>query len=156
MRHSKRIAVAAASVVLGLALVACTQQPEPQPGPPEPEPSVSSAPIVVDTEFTPGGSASDNKAHFDAIAGKVSAANRTPRGVLFVDALAAGGFDKAAMEVTFDKTAIDLFADNVQFSVLIGGECIIGQDGNVGYQSTVLPVLSSGSCLVGKTRPITW
>ena len=52
--------------------------------------------------------------------------------------------------------AIDLFADNVQFSVLIGGECIIGQDGNVGYQSTVLPVLSSGSCLVGKTRPITW
>ena len=158
MRDSKRVAAALAAVVLGLSLVACTQTPDPEPGPvdPAPVPSNSATAGPNPGQFLPNGDAEDNKAYFDSIASVVSAENRTPRGRKFVDALVAGGFDKEAMEVTFDKTAIDLFADNVQFSVLIDGSCIIGQDGNVGYQSTVLPMLTTGTCLIGETRPIDW
>ena len=153
-----RVVAVVVAAVLGLGLVACTQTPDPAPGPvgPAPAPSASSTAGPNAGQFLPNGDAQDNKAYFDAIASVVSAENRTPRGRKFVDALVAGGFDKAAMEVTFDKTAVDLFADNVQFSVLINGSCIIGQDGNVGYQSTVLPMLTTGTCLIGQTRPIDW
>ncbi|MGV8884755.1 MAG: DUF6993 domain-containing protein [Microbacteriaceae bacterium] len=149
-------AAALAAIVLAISLSACTTSPEVQLGPDSPAPQPSNSGSPADTKFLPDGDATDNKAHFDAIASAVSAQNRTPRGRKFIDALVASGFDKAAMEVTFDKTAVDLFADNVQFSVLISGACIIGQDGNVGYQSTVLPMLTTGTCLIGKTRPIDW
>lgn len=79
-----------------------------------------------------------------------------PGGRAVVDALVAAGFSKADMQVTPDETAIGLDADNIQFSVRIDESCIVGQLGNVGYRSVVLPLLSTGDCLVGKTRPITW
>jgi hypothetical protein len=60
------------------------------------------------------------------------------------------------MELTPDRTAADLAADNIQFSVRIGDECLLGQFGNTGYVSAVGDVLSTGRCLVGKTRPIDW
>ena len=79
-----------------------------------------------------------------------------PGGRAFIDALVAAGFDKGSMEVTPDETAIALDADNVQFSVKLGEDCLVGQYGNVGYQSTVLPVLASGRCMIGITRTINW
>lgn len=62
------------------------------------------------------------------------------------------------MEVTFDRTAVDLEADSIQFSVRLHGECLIGQvgpDGD-GYHSIVAPLLGSGTCLIGATRQIDW
>jgi len=40
--------------------------------------------------------------------------------------------------------------------VKFGKTCILGQAGNVGFQSSVVPVLATGKCLIGLTRPINW
>jgi hypothetical protein len=60
------------------------------------------------------------------------------------------------MEVTPDKTSIGLAAWNIEFSVKFGTSCLLGQAGNVGFQSAVVPVLATGKCLIGQTRAITW
>ncbi len=138
---------------LALALAGCAEQPTvPMPLPTASASPSASAPAVPDD------SAAGQKQRFDDTnAATLAAANgANPGGRAFIDGLVAAGFDKAAMQVTADKTAISLDADNVQFSVLVEGECLVGQYGNVGYQSTVLPVLSTGACLVGNTRPIDW
>ena len=142
-------------VALALTLAGCaTETPTvPMPLPTSsPSASASAAPDVPDT------SAAGQKAKFDETnnATITAAGGANPGGRAFVDALVAAGFDKAAMQLTPDKTAINLDADNIQFSVLIGEDCLVGQYGNVGYQSAVLPVLSTGRCLVGNTRAIDW
>ena len=138
---------------LALALAGCAEEP-PLPMPlPSTSPSASaSAPAAPDN------SAAGQKQRFDETnaATLEAAGGANPGGRAFIDGLVAAGFDKAAMQVTPDKTAINLDADNVQFSVLIGEDCLVGQFGNVGYQSAVLPALSTGACLVGNTRPIDW
>ena len=86
----------------------------------------------------------------------ISAADGHPGGRDFVDGLVAAGFDRAAMQLTPDKTAIGLDADSVQFSVQIDDECLIGQFGSTGYHSVILPTIDALGCLIGKTRPIDW
>ena len=141
-------------VALALTLAGCATETPTVPMPlPTSSPSASaSAPAEPDS------SATGQKATFDETnnATIAAAGGANPGGRAFVDALVAAGFDKAAMQLTPDKTAINLDADNIQFSVLIGEDCLVGQYGNVGYQSTVLPVLATGKCLVGTTRAIDW
>ena len=74
----------------------------------------------------------------------------------FVDGLAAAGFAKADMQMTADRTTVNLTPGSVQFSVLINGGCLIGQFGEDigGYHSMVAPVLRTGKCLIGDTVPI--
>jgi hypothetical protein len=122
-----------------------------------PVPSITPSPSAS-VSAAPDSSAAGRKGLFDDIneATAAAAGGSNPGGRAFVDALVAAGFDRAQMQVTYDKTAISLDADNVQFSVLIGSDCLIGQFGNVGYQSTIQPALSTGACLIGKTRPIDW
>jgi hypothetical protein len=74
----------------------------------------------------------------------------------FIDNLVAAGYSKTDMEVTPDSTAIGILADNIQFAIRLNGTCLIGQYGNVGYHSTTGELLSTGRCLVGQTRPISW
>ena len=52
----------------------------------------------------------------------------------------------------------NIAADSVQWSVRFNGECLIGQFGPAsgGYHSIVTPILTTGSCLIGTTRPINW
>jgi hypothetical protein len=42
--------------------------------------------------------------------------------------------------------------------VNVADECLIGQNGPAsdGFHSVVAPLLSTGLCLVGTTRPIDW
>ena len=137
---------------LALTLVGCAEAA------PTPMPLPTTSPSASASAEAPDTSAAGQKGLFDltnnATASLANGAN--PGGRAFVDSLVAAGFDKTAMQVTPDKTAINLDADNIQFSVLIGADCLVGQYGNVGYQSAVLPVLSTGKCLVGITRPIDW
>lgn len=147
-----RFAVAFVALAVALGLAWCTAAPPPaEPGSgatPGPRPSSSAA--------EPASDAAKAQARFDAAVGELLTANSDPSGRAVVDALVAAGFEKSQMELTPDVTAIGIDADNIQFSVLVGEECVIGQSGNVGYHSTVLPVLSTGTCLVGKTRTIDW
>ena len=108
--------------------------------------------------FDPAGDAKVNLPFFNHVALGVLAANPEAGGAEFIDALSAGGFDKAQMQVTPDRTAVDLAADSIQFSVRINDECLIGQTGPAtqGYHSMVAPILATGMCLVGTTRQIDW
>lgn len=151
--------------LLGLGLVGCTgASPAPAPtqtraaspsATPGATPAAEPAP---EPTLAPGLSASENLDFFDHVSHGVLRADKTAGGRAFIDALVAGGFDKSEMEVTFDRTRVDLAADSIQFSVRINDECLIGQNGPAtdGYHSMVADVLGSGTCLVGGTRQIDW
>ncbi|MFD4420178.1 DUF6993 domain-containing protein [Agromyces sp. NPDC058484] len=106
----------------------------------------------------PTRSAEENLAFFDSVNVGVVAANAEARGRDFIDALVAAGFDRSRMEITADRTTVDLPADSVQFAVLFQGRCLVGQFGvaSGGYHGAVRPALGTGGCLVGQTRPIDW
>ncbi|MDJ0337126.1 hypothetical protein [Cryobacterium sp. PH31-O1] len=122
-----------------------------------PEPSATPDPDPGPA-LLPRGTAADNLGYFNFLAAAVTTANPAADGRAYVDALVAGGFDRAAMELTFDRTQADLAADAVQFSVRFAGECLIGQIGPAsdGFHSVVAPILSTGLCLVGASRQIDW
>lgn len=139
---------------LALALTGCVETPVPAPSP---TPTASATPAPPSgPEIDLEGSAADNLDYFDLVNTELIAAGGALDGRAFIDNLVAAGYPKADMEVTPDSTAIDIAADNIQFAVRLNGTCLIGQYGNVGYASTTGDLLSTGRCLVGATRPITW
>jgi hypothetical protein len=154
----------AAALAVTASLSACTPgaaQPEPKPttsaeptasAEPTDAPETPSAEPTLDTN----GSALQNQDYFDSVNERLLKEEKAPDGRAFIDNLVEAGFDKQAMEVTPDRTAVDLAADNIQFSVKIGDGCLLGQYGNTGYVSAVADVLSTGRCLVGRTRTIDW
>jgi hypothetical protein len=128
-----------------------------------PTPTTTAAAPTSSTSATPDaptidlvGTAGQNQAYFDAVNQKFIAAGGDLGGRPFIDELVKAGYSKASMEVTPDRTSVNLAADNIQFSIRFVGTCLIGQYGNVGYSSTVTKVLGTGRCLVGTTRPIDW
>jgi len=151
------VVVVVAVGVLGL-LAGCTT-PDP-PVSPAPTVAASAAPSPSATptapNFVAGGDAEANMAYFVSISEAVLAGNPEAGGRDFVDQLVAGGFDKSRMEVTADTTAVGLEADNVQFSVNLDGSCLVGQSGNVGFHAFTATEMSTGTCLIGKTRAIDW
>jgi hypothetical protein len=152
------LAFAGAAIVVGV--TGCTASPSPTATPePRPTPTATAAPpqAVVST-LRPELSAGENLAFFDSVNLGVVAANPEAGGRDFIDALISAGFDTSQMEVTADRTTVDLQADSVQFAVLFQGECLVGQYGPAsgGYHSAVRPALGTGGCLVGQTRPIDW
>jgi hypothetical protein len=118
---------------------------------PEATPSSTATP-----QFIPGGSAKANKPYFDFVNTTLIERDPSAGGKDVIDALVAAGFDKADMQVTPDTTTIGRKVDSVLFSVRIGTECLLGQLSGSQYTSSVQAALTSGTCLVGKTRPIDW
>jgi len=156
--------VLALGVGLGLGLSGCaaampTTSPAPAPSASQSAstPAADPAPPPAPT-LRPDQDARANLAYFDFVASGVVAANPAAGGRDFIDALVTAGFDRARMEVTFDETSAALAADSIQFAVGFDGECLIGQNGPAtgGYHGAVMPVLASGTCLVGATRQIDW
>jgi hypothetical protein len=159
------MAVALAVLAAGmLGLSACTPAPDPMPSEspsaiatpsptPTPTPTVAAGPVLV-----PEGSAADNLPLFAAVTAGVWATPDNVTGRAYIDALAAAGFDKGAMQVTFDQTTVGNPAESIQFSVHWQQECLVGQVGpSTGAPVTVVvPALAGGACLVGSTRPIDW
>ncbi len=158
------VAAAAAAAAVAAAVSGCSAAPPTDPSPgrsatPEafsegpPPPSATPAPAPT---LDPSGTAQENREYFDWVNERLADDSGPPDGRAVIDSLSAAGFDRQAMEVTPDLTAVGLDADNVQFSVRIGDECLLGQFGNTGYVSHITEVLSTGRCLVGRTRPIDW
>jgi hypothetical protein len=120
------------------------------------KPSVVTATPTPKPVYLPDGTSEQNKAYFDSVNSALIASNGSVDGKTIINTLVAAGFDKAAMQLTPDKTTIGAAADSVLFSVHIGDSCLIGQRGPAGYSSSIGPALAGGSCLVGKTRTINW
>jgi hypothetical protein len=148
-----RAGVVATVAALTLVLAGCVEEPQPAPTTPAPTVEPTEAP---EPEIALDGTAADNHAYFDQINRALVAAGGALDGRAFIDSLVAAGYPKSDMEVTPDRTAINGAADNIQFAVRLNGTCLIGQYGNVGYASTTAPLLGTGRCLVGATRPIDW
>ncbi|MCY7412087.1 MAG: hypothetical protein LH471_03475, partial [Salinibacterium sp.] len=74
----------------------------------------------------PGGTAAQNQQFFDFVASSLFATSGFIDGETIVNTLVAAGFDKAAMEITYDSTAIGLRADSVIFSVRFSDRCLLG------------------------------
>ena len=148
---------AALGLVAVLALAGCAPEP-PAPAPTTPATSESGAPAPQAPTLVPDGTAADNLPLFTSVMQQVAAGPENAAGRAYVDALVAAGFDKAAMQVTADRTTVDNPVDSLQFSVQWGAECLVGQVGPSTPTPTalVLPELPSGGCLVGQTRPIDW
>jgi hypothetical protein len=106
----------------------------------------------------PEGTASGNLPYFASVVASVWAGAGQVSGRAYVDALAAAGFDKGAMQVTNDVSTVGNAAESIQFSVLWDGECLVGQVGpSTGAPVTVVvPAVGDGTCLIGQTRPIDW
>ena len=148
-----------AGLTVALALAGCTgSTPNPSETRTVTPTATSTAAPTAATGLVPGGTAQENLPFFDTVNKATLAANPNAQGRDFIDALVAAGFTKADMQVTVDTTTIGLKANSIQFSVRMGDSCLIGQNGADagGYSSMVTPVLSTGNCLVGQTRPIDW
>ncbi|ROS48389.1 hypothetical protein [Frigoribacterium sp. PhB24] len=143
-------ALAAILVALAVPLVGCTSSPDTAPSTPPATTSTDAPP------FSSESTTAEALARFDEVNAETVAANARPGGRAVVDALVAAGFDKSTMQVTADTTSIGRDADSVQFSVLWGQDCLIGQVSGAGYSSQTAPVLGTGACLVGSTRAIDW
>jgi hypothetical protein len=145
---------------VAIALTGCIGD-KPMPVPTSSGSSSSSATSTPEPTETipilrPEGNAAANKQFFDYVNKKFNAANGMSSGQAIIDNLVASGFVKTDMEVTFDTTALEIPADLIVFSVRIKGECLIGQFDASGYTSLQAPLLGTGACLVGTTRPIDW
>ena len=141
------VAVVAA---LAASLAGCV--PTPASTPTAKPSSSSTAKPTLDLQ----GTAQENLAYFDYVNHTFIDEGGDLSGRPFIDNLVKAGFPKSDLEVTPDRTTVNLAADNISFSVRLGKTCLIGQYGNTGYSSTVQKLLSTGRCLVGTTRKIDW
>ena len=143
----------------GALLSACSPPADvADPTPSAPAEANSAAPGTESPGLRPEGTAADNLPLFVSVMESVASSPDAVAGRAYVDALVAAGFDKAAMQVTADRTSVDDPVDSLQFSVLWQGECLVGQVGPSTPAPTamVLPELPQGGCLIGLTRPIDW
>jgi uncharacterized protein DUF6993 len=140
------------TAAITVALAGCVPSHAPTPTPKPSSSSTGAAKPTLDLQ----GTAKENLAYFDFINKKFIDDGGDLSGRPFIDNLVKAGFPKVDMEVTPDRTTVNLAADNVSFSIRLGKTCLIGQYGNTGYASTAQKLLSTGRCLVGTTRKIDW
>ena len=141
--------------LLVFALAACTGAPGDEPTRASASPSASATPTPApDAVLIPTGDAEANLPYFDLVNRRLLAKVPTPNGQQLIENLVTAGFAKADMEVTPDTTVGDEAAGSIQFSVRANGTCLIGQTGEAGYNAVAAPLLGTGKCLVGNTRPI--
>jgi hypothetical protein len=140
-------------VVAGmLVLSGCQPQPEPVIDEPLPPPTVvDDEPTEITPELISDGSAEDNLPYIDYVLTSAGAGTGLFGSLDAVAALEAAGFDRADMEVTSDRTALELAAESITIAVVIDGECALGQWSSDWYASSVSPLLGAGTCLLGDT-----
>lgn len=138
-------------------LAGCSSDPAPTASP-SATATPTASPTPAGPALVPDGSAEDNLPLFTLVMEQVWESEAKSKGRAYIDALVDAGFTRADMEVTRDKSTVGNPAESIQFSVLWGSDCLIGQVGPSTKSPTavVLPELPEGGCLVGETRPIDW
>ena len=154
-----RLLTGAALAAASLLLSACT--PVPPVVTSAPPATAVRTPSAVSTPgaaaLQPEGSAHDNLPYFTAIVSRVWASDARGSSRAYIDALSAGGFARADMQMTADTSTVGNPAESLQFSVRWGAsECLVGQVGpSTGDPVTAaLPQLAGGRCLIGDTPPV--
>ncbi|MCU1577559.1 MAG: hypothetical protein JWP70_2263 [Leifsonia sp.] len=115
-------------------------------------PTPSATPVPL-TRYDPTASVKDNFVLFNSTAATTIAATPNPGGRSFIAALSAVGFDTAKMQLTADRTSVNLDAPSILFSVNVAGSCFIGQftPSTREYNNQMVAPISTGSCLIGGT-----
>jgi hypothetical protein len=153
MATKRRIALVALAAAAAIALAGCVPtEPMPTPtgsGSPTPTPTPTVAPT-----FVPNGTVEENYEFFRYLVEKMYFDLGKNDGAQYINMLTNYGFDRTTMEVTYNETAIGEQADSIIFSVRYGGECFIGQIFNPTWVASRAPILGTGTCLIGVTRPI--
>jgi len=137
-------------------LVAGCAPIEEQPSPTEstaPSPTATPEP---DPELVEGGTAGQNRPFFEFVLNGMLERNPEPSSQTVVNSLVTSGFDKTAMQVTADTTPVGQRADSILVSVLIDGQCLIGQIIDAELSTELADVLGTGQCLIGRTLSIDW
>lgn len=114
----------------------------------------SATPTAAPPALVEGGTAKENQPYFDKVNLDYIKVNGMGFGRNIAQNLINAGFRKQDLEVTADRTSIDLQADSIILSVRLKGECLIGDFHAETYVSMVAPLLGTGGCLVGTTVPI--
>ncbi len=160
LRSMRTVATVAVALTLGIVLSACADSGSPSPSA-SPRPTADSEDVSApQPALVPDGSATDNLPFFTQVLQQYAAGGGPVEGRPIVDALAAAGFDKSVMQVSFDRSKTDLVADSILVSVRVGESCLIGQlvTSDRSAVTTVQPALTAERtiCLIGNTRPIDW
>lgn len=155
-----RLFLASLSAILALTLLsACTPQ-DVQKKSSEQSSSASQQATEKAPAFLAGGTASENEKYVNYILRKSIRDGVEINGVNAVNTLANAGFDKAAMQVSFDESRTGLAADNIFVSVRVNADCLIGQivASDKTVTTSVQPAVGPDKtvCLIGQTRPIDW
>ena len=153
MATKRGVAFVALAVVALVALAGCVPT-EPMPTPTtsksaSPTPTPSKPPTL-----DPSGTAEENLPFWEQLVKGMSTTYGMADGTAMIQTLVDQGFNKADMELTPNETAIGERVDSVIFSVRFDGQCFIGQIFPDHYSATLQPLLGTGKCLVGNTRPI--
>ncbi|GAA1321333.1 DUF6993 domain-containing protein [Leucobacter albus] len=158
VKRARRTLVAVTgAVLLAAGLASCSLLEGPTPATPErPTPAPPAEPAV----FVPGGTAEENLPFFTQVLTDYAAGEQPVQGQPLVDAVAAGGFDKADMQVSFDQSKTNLVADSIYVAVRSGETCLIGQIATDSREVAAEAVAAVGPernvCMIGETRPIDW
>ena len=144
-----------AAALVAAALTACVPG-DPMPTPTDgtksatPTPTPTKPPPVLDPEA----SAEENFEFWEYLVELMYDSYQMVDGSVMIQSLVDNGFNKADMELTPNETAIGERADSVVFSVRFQGECLIGQIAPTWWSADRAPILGTGKCLIGTTRPI--
>ncbi|MGO2141865.1 MAG: DUF6993 domain-containing protein [Leucobacter sp.] len=156
-RARRTAAIVAGAAALMLTLSSCSLIEGPTPVTPE-RPQVEEP--AEPAAFVPGGTAEDNLPFFGQVLREYAAGEQPVQGQPIVDALAAGGFAKTDMQVSFDQSKTGLAADSIYVAVRAGESCLIGQVAAEERGATAEVAAAVGPernvCLIGQTRPIDW
>lgn len=156
LRRSRAAALLAIGAALPL-LVGCALVEGPTPETPKRE---TPAVPQVAPQLVADGTAEQNLPYFTEVLRAFAESGEPVAGMPVVDAVAAAGFDRAAMQVSFDQTRTGLEADNIFVSVRIEADCLIGQvvteDRSFVAKNEPAVGPNGDLCLIGATRPIDW
>jgi hypothetical protein len=148
------VALSAGVLAAGLAtsLTGCSTDGSPA-GSQGVEGSPSANPAMAPT-FAAMGTANDNIAYFRHIISQSisrEGLNASTEGV--AKSLVAGGFDKKGVQFSDNYTAAGMKPDSVTVATEFHGQCLIAQYGPSihGLTVSLLPVLASGGCLLGRS-----
>lgn len=154
-RRLTRVALAAGTAAVLLSGCALLEGPTPDT-PTRVTPAVPEAP----PELIPGGTAEENLPYFTEVIRGYAAGEGAVNGEPIVNAVAESGFDRSAMQVSFDATKTGLEADNIFVSVRVDDACLIGQitAPDRDFATSVEPAVGPDRniCLIGETRVIDW